>query len=171
MEPLGSRQRAILVVDDDEVTRSLLCRWLEELGLSGIAKQNGYAGLSRLASAQEHGRIQGVLLDLQMRHFGGMAVLRELRRQHPSLPVIVMAESRKVEKVWQAMSMGAREFLLKPFDHKVFRQKCSTVFLDRGNADRPYGREDGGRRPDAATAAASPRLSGTPRRSRLPSSL
>jgi DNA-binding NtrC family response regulator len=135
MEPSVSRQRTILVVDDDDATRELLCRWLEELGLTGVAKDNGYSGLSRLALQKERGQIHGVLLDLQMRHFGGMAVLRELRQQHPALPVIVMVGTSKVDKVWEAMSMGARELLLKPFDHKVFRQKCSTVFLNRGNSD------------------------------------
>ncbi len=99
--------------------------------MTAVATDNGHSGLSRLATQKERGQIDGVLLDLQLRHFGGMAVLREMRQRHPALPVIVMAGSSKVDKVWEAMGIGAREFLLKPFDHKVFCQKCSTVFVDR----------------------------------------
>jgi two-component system nitrogen regulation response regulator GlnG len=118
-------------VDDEDAARELLCRWLKELGMTAVATDNGHSGLSRLATQKERGQIDGVLLDLQLRHFGGMAVLREMRQRHPALPVIVMAGSSKVDKVWEAMGIGAREFLLKPFDHKVFCQKCSTVFVDR----------------------------------------
>jgi DNA-binding NtrC family response regulator len=59
-----------------------------------------------------------------------MAVLQELSERFPTVPVIVMADSVHVAKLRQAMKLGAKEYLVKPFDTELVRRKCMTVFLN-----------------------------------------
>lgn len=117
------------MIDDDQNTRTLLCQWLEELGLSGEAENNGHSGLSRLTLQKQRGQIDGIVLDLHMPMYGGIPTLKELRERHQSLPVIVTAEEPYIDEAWMAMRMGAKAFVLKPVNRQDFRQTCSSIFL------------------------------------------
>ena len=57
-----------------------------------------------------------ILLDQIMPGMTGMDVLRELRRRNEVMPVIMVTASGAVPSVVEAMRLGAREYVLKPFD-------------------------------------------------------
>ena len=81
-------EETILVVDDDAVSRHVLCQTLTDAGLSNVACESGTDALAYLA---EHVP-QVVLLDLVMPAPDGYAILRHVR-QTPGLaevPVVVL---------------------------------------------------------------------------------
>lgn len=129
METLPSRRR-ILVIDHNDDVREILCDHLSAIGFDASAEADGASGLSRLASDQAIRPFHGVLVELEMPALGGLAVLRELRERFPSVPVIVMSDALHVTKLRQAMTAGAKEYLVKPFDSGLLRHKCMNVFLD-----------------------------------------
>lgn len=127
MDRPGARPR-ILVIDDNDDIRGALCNRLSAIGFEVAAENNGVSGLSRLAHDWETAPFHGLLVELQMPVLGGMAVLQEMRERFPSVPVIVMSDAKHIAKLRQAMQLGAKEYLVKPFDPELVRRKCLHVF-------------------------------------------
>lgn len=123
-------RRRILVIDHDDDVRAFLCDRLSALGFEVAAENNGISGLSRVADGRDAAPFHGVLVELQMPVLDGLSVLREIHARFPTIPVVVMADSIHVGKLRQAMTAGAKEYLVKPFDPELFRRKCVNVFLD-----------------------------------------
>jgi len=121
-------QRRILVIDHDDDFRMALCDRLRAMGFDATGEDSGISALARLARETPHVPFVGVLLELDMPALGGMAVLQELRDRYPSIPVIAMSHSTLIDRLRQAIRLGAREYLVKPLDTELFRSKCFFVF-------------------------------------------
>ena len=100
-----------LIVDDDEVIRSLLLMTLPEEGFDLVEAQDGDQALQLT-----EGRAPAlVLLDWKMPGFSGAEVLPELKRRHPDTPVIVLTADPGLQLRQTAESLGADVFMTKPF--------------------------------------------------------
>jgi DNA-binding response OmpR family regulator len=101
----------VLIVDDDEVIRSLLRMTLPDEGFDLVEAQDGDQALQLT-----DGRAPAlVLLDWKMPGFSGAEVLPELKRRHPDCPVIVLTAEPQPELKRLAESLGADVFMTKPF--------------------------------------------------------
>ena len=127
-------QRRILVIDHDNDIRLAVCDRLRSIGFDATGEDGGISGLARLAREAPQRPFSGVLLELDMPMLGGMAVLQELRDRYPSMPVIAMSHSMQIDRLRQAVRLGAREYLVKPFDTELFRTKCRFVFDGKQDA-------------------------------------
>lgn len=122
--------RRILVVDANEDARGALCDRLSALGFEVAAESNGISGLARMTYEVGIAPFTGMMVELQMPMLGGMAVLQEMCERFPAVPVIVMSDALHLAKLRQAMKLGAKEYLVKPFDTELIRRKCLNIFLD-----------------------------------------
>jgi two-component system nitrogen regulation response regulator NtrX len=113
---------ATLVIDDDDVVRKSCVELLEARGHKTFSAASVGEGL-RLFS--EH-RPAAVLLDLRLPDGTGIDVLRELQRQAPGTPVVVISGHGSVAEAVEAMRVGATDFLEKP----VSRDRLFQI-LDR----------------------------------------
>jgi two-component system response regulator AtoC len=102
----------VLVIDDDEDSRTSLASFLSAAGYRVRAAPGGADGLAQLAE----GGADAVLLDLVMPDLDGFEVLRRIRSQDPRLPVVVLSGLSQAEDVVRAMKLGASDYLPKPFD-------------------------------------------------------
>ena len=103
--------RKILVVDDKIPTISLLKRTLEKNGYEVYTATRGREALEIVAQQ----RIDLVLLDLKLPDIGGIQVCQAMRKEHPSLPIIIISvKSDERDKV-QALNMCADDYVSKPF--------------------------------------------------------
>lgn len=110
----------ILCIEDDAETRVLLKRALEVQGMQVDAVWEGEKGLA----AAKSGRFDCVLLDIMMPGLDGFGVLAELR-QDPltrDVPVVVVTARADAESRERAMSLGANEYIVKPFSFENLRQ-------------------------------------------------
>jgi len=104
----------VLVVDDAVVIRRLVGDLIEadpELELVGVAA-NGRIALQRITQL----RPDVVTLDVEMPELDGIATLRELRRDHPTLPVIMFSTltERGASATLDALALGASDYVTKP---------------------------------------------------------
>jgi putative two-component system response regulator len=106
----------ILVVDDEPANVLLLRRMLVNAGYKNIL--TACNGREAVELCQEKAPAL-VLLDLMMPERDGFGVLEDLStlREEFYLPVIVLTADSNPETKRRALSAGARDFLLKPFDH------------------------------------------------------
>ncbi len=127
-EPIPKR---ILVVDDDDDIRIALRDRLVSMGFDVLTENNGHSALSRIALEAPRSPIQGVLLDLQMPVFDGIAVLRELHECHREIPVIVMSASGDRAQLHEALQLGACSYLVKPFDNQRAWEQVNKLFQNQ----------------------------------------
>ncbi len=102
----------IAVIDDDEILNHFLKSALCERGYEVIA---GYSGKEavEIVNGENPGLI---LLDNKLPDRSGLDILKELRRSHPKLPVIIMTAFGTTETAIEAMKHGAFDYILKPFE-------------------------------------------------------
>ncbi len=104
----------ILVVDDEPMILELLVTRLELAGYQTFSARDGHEALKRLADTQPH----AMILDVNMPRLDGFGVLRHLQasaRGFP-LPVMVLTARYQATDVQEAIRLGARDFLAKPFN-------------------------------------------------------
>ncbi len=111
-ERASGAARKILIVDDDPDIRQLLLDRLSAAGYQPSAVIDGSEALQVLSAE----RFGGVILDVGIGAIDGLAVLKQLRHWQPHLPVIMITASGSKESAVCAMGMGARAYLLKPFE-------------------------------------------------------
>ncbi len=99
------------------------------MGLDAVGEDSGVSGLVRIAHESNGTPFTGVMLELDMPVLGGMAVLQELRDRYPAMPVITMSQSILIDRLRQAVKLGATEYLVKPFDSQLFRKKSLRAFV------------------------------------------
>lgn len=105
------KQFRVLVVDDEERILNFLSYKLKASGFSVLTANNGEAGLEQ-AQAQEPDL---VVLDIVMPGLDGFETLKQLR-SFSSVPVIILsAKESSIDKI-KGLSLGADDYLPKPFD-------------------------------------------------------
>ena len=104
-------RRQILIIDDEQAVHDTLGRCLHELGFVAHSAFDGRQGLKAL---QEHPGIHIVLTDVRIPGMDGLAVLREIKRKHPAIQVILMTAFSNKNMAIQALRAGADEYLEKP---------------------------------------------------------
>jgi DNA-binding NtrC family response regulator len=132
-------RRRVLVVDDNELMVSMLGRMFEnEFEIAGCG--SGAQALVTLAA----GKVPDiVLVEMVLPDTEGADLVREIRRLHPFLPVILLAGYHDEESISRARQNGAAGLLYKPIHSEEFRK---TVLDTAGpvpptaNHEPPQGR-------------------------------
>jgi DNA-binding response OmpR family regulator len=104
--------KRILLVDDDPDILSTLQDYLEIHGHAVDTAENGREALTKLGQAG----YDAVVTDCIMPELDGLGVLRHVRKNRPSLPVVMMTGESSGQRVVQMfVALGAQACLFKPF--------------------------------------------------------
>lgn len=112
-----------MLVDDSEPVREVFGRMLTHLGHVVVQAADGAEALA----AYQANRPDGVFLDLSMPGLSGLDVLRELVGSDPDARVAVLTSRRDVESVQTALSLGARDYVVKPSTLSRLREACERL--------------------------------------------
>jgi signal transduction histidine kinase/ActR/RegA family two-component response regulator len=112
-EPPAGNGELILVVDDEEPLRRVTRGMLEAFGYRVVTASDGAEACA--IYRQKRHEISAVLTDMMMPVMDGAAVIAELRRLNPLLPIIASSGLAEAGKEEQARSLGAQKFLSKPY--------------------------------------------------------
>ena len=100
----------ILVVDDEPQIVKLVAGLLQDEGFEVVTAGDGETAV-KLAAAEAPDL---VLLDIALPGKDGLEVLKELKGQHPTLPVVMVSAFGSVENAVKATRLGAYDFIEKP---------------------------------------------------------
>lgn len=106
----------ILIVDDQEPNVQLLVRILEH---HGFVHLHGITDPREAVARFEEVNPDLVMLDLRMPHIDGLTLFKLLRERIPAgayLPVLILTADSSDESKREALALGAKDFLTKPFD-------------------------------------------------------
>ncbi|WP_026379082.1 response regulator [Afifella pfennigii] len=114
-----------LVVDDSSVVRKVARRMLEDLSIEVREAENGAAAMDRCAEAMP----DAILLDWNMPVASGPDFLRALRqREDGAAPrVIFCTTENDLDHIAAALEGGADEYIMKPYDAEILREKLEAV--------------------------------------------
>ncbi|AUG51966.1 MULTISPECIES: response regulator [Thalassospira] len=119
--------KSCLVVDDSKVIRMVARRILEELGFEVVEAEDGMEALEKCLSDMP----DAVLLDWNMPVKSGIEFLRDLRAAPGGdEPVVVFCTTENdLEHIQEAITAGANEYIMKPFDSEIIQAKFEQVGL------------------------------------------
>ena len=102
----------VMLVDDDETTRTLLRMTLPQDGFDIVEAGDGEDALERLGDGAVPDLI---VLDWKMPARSGAEVLATVKERHPDLAVVVLTAEKNAASRERAHELGADAFLTKPF--------------------------------------------------------
>jgi two-component system chemotaxis response regulator CheY len=120
-----------LVVDDSRTVRIIVGNILRELGIEVLEAGNGREALEQIERDPE---VDLMLLDWNMPEMNGFELLRAVRAQRAfdGLRILMVTSESQSDQVVKALSAGANEYLMKPFNKDVLVAKLHLmdVFLE-----------------------------------------
>ena len=109
-EPLNNENRTVLVVEDDETTRTPIAMYLQDEGYTVYEAESAEDGLSIIQDKAP----DTVISDIRFKGMNGLDLLSRIKDFNPDLPVILMTAYGTVEDAVHAMRIGAETYLTKP---------------------------------------------------------
>lgn len=120
----------VLVADDMPIVRKLCASILRGAGHFVLEAENGALALEALAAE----KIDALMLDLRMPEMDGVAVLKQLATMQTRLFVVIITAGTDAE-IREAISLGARTVVLKPFSREHILGSLSRVVSHRHAAE------------------------------------
>jgi len=123
---MESAKYTILVVDDQELMRYLVVSYLSKLGHSCLTAVDGEDALDKI----KRNKIDAVITDIKLPNMDGITLIGEISKQYPGLPIMVMTAFDEEYSEGEVISVGAREFLRKPFTLDEFAVRLNKMIND-----------------------------------------
>jgi ATP-dependent Lon protease len=129
------RNFRLLVVDDEEITRTNLQHILEKEGYQVVSTANGAEALQQMEKAP----FDVVLSDLLMLEVGGMVLLQKVKDRYPQTEVVIITGYATVPSAVEALQKGAYHYLTKPLKIDEVRSTVRQALEKKQKAHRPKG--------------------------------
>jgi two-component system, chemotaxis family, chemotaxis protein CheY len=114
----------ILIVDDSMMVRRILEKFATKLNLEIAGTAANGKDAVRMC---EELKPDLVSLDITMPEMDGIAALEKILAVHPSARVIIVSAVNSRDTIVQAMNLGARAYVVKPFDEVKLVQTFTDV--------------------------------------------
>lgn len=104
-------KRSLLVVDDEQVIRDAVVKYLDRLGYTVFEA----SGLEDSIEIVDNYDIQIALVDVKLGNFNGIELLRKIKERGSGIEVIMFSGYTEIDMVIEALRNGASDFVKKPF--------------------------------------------------------
>jgi len=119
------KKMRVLIADDIQETRRstrLMLAMISDVEVVAIASN----GLQAVNMAREH-RPDIVVLDINMPEMDGLSAFKQITQIHPDTGCIIISAEKESTTLREAMSMGIRDYLFKPFTVDELEQAVEQV--------------------------------------------
>src|ERR1700679_2931373 len=118
----------ILVVDDEEAIREIVCAIL---AAAGYSCQQAGSGMEALGVLNSNETFELMLSDLMMADLDGIGLLERTKEKYPDMPVVMVTAVHDISVALQALRNGAYDYLLKPFEREQLLATVSRALENR----------------------------------------
>lgn len=113
----------LLLIDDDVELSELLSSWLQQEGFLVTACHDGRSARQQLSQQAP----DAVVLDVMLPDGSGLELLKQLRSEHPELPVLMLsARGEPLDRIL-GLELGADDYLAKPCDPRELTARLRAV--------------------------------------------
>lgn len=113
----------LLLIDDDQELCELLASWLSQEGFQVRACHTGISARQALAENAP----AAVVLDVMLPDGSGLELLKQLRQDHPELPVLMLSGRGEPLDRILGLELGADDYLAKPCDPRELTARLRAV--------------------------------------------
>jgi len=127
----GPSSGRVLVLDDDDQVRQMLCTAIQVAGFDCLEAASAYEAYRRLATGRPP---EAMIIDLQETETQGLEVLRYIRAHSDLLdmPIVFLAAQTNTDLHWRALTCGADWFFSTPLSlRELLSRVASLVGLGR----------------------------------------
>lgn len=128
---MSSGQNTVLVVDDDRAIRVSLKLVLSQFGFSIVEASRGQDALQ----LSRYATLDAALLDINLPGMSGIELCRSLRKQSPSLPILMLSVHGAEDRIVEALESGADDYVRKPFHMRELVARLRRVLRRRSEAE------------------------------------
>lgn len=127
--PLEARRRRIFIAEDDRNLLELLTTRLTLAGYETVFGRDGWEALDGIHSTHP----AAIILDVNMPRLDGFGVLRHLRKSPSvaSIPVMMLTARNAPGDIKEALALGARDYLAKPFNDAMLLARVARLLRPR----------------------------------------
>jgi len=131
MDGKNLRGLSILVVDDDDDMRQLICTMIRRMNANILVVEahSGEAALERISAALEPFGI--VICDWEMPRMSGVDLFRLVHARDPKLPFLMLTGRTDLDSVVAAKKAGITGYLIKPVSPLQLQAKVAVLLRDR----------------------------------------
>ncbi|WP_027893339.1 response regulator transcription factor [Calidithermus chliarophilus] len=119
----------VLIVDDDPAIQQILRAYLSHEGYGLLEAGDGQEALDKASQADL------VVLDLMLPKRSGWEVAQILRRQFPSLPILMLTARNEEQERVQGLDLGADDYVTKPFSPREVVARVRALLRRSGLKD------------------------------------
>jgi two-component system, OmpR family, response regulator CpxR len=141
----------LLLIDDDRELCELLSSWLAQEGFRVTACHDGQSARKALAETNP----AAVVLDVMLPDGSGLELLKQMRGDHPDLPVVMLSARGEPFDRILGLELGADDYLAKPCDPRELTARLRAVLRRAQPAPSGSGLELGDIRYSAVRGIAS----------------
>jgi DNA-binding response OmpR family regulator len=130
MVKVMEKDKAILVIEDDVVTREMIKKTLVEYGYEVSTAFDGIDAVLRLTKRN----FDLILCDIFMPNLSGFQLLEFLKRNGLGIPVILVTASDNTEDEVRGLMLGAEDYIRKPINKNTLLLRVGKILnnsLDR----------------------------------------
>lgn len=122
----------ILVVDDSRIMRGVIKGLFNDLDLGRCSYVEAEDGEEAFKAIQTH-TVDLVFLDWNMPKMLGIDFLKQIRSipKFKSVPIIMVTSEVSKANVIEALKNGASDYIIKPIDNKIFKEKVAKALKIR----------------------------------------
>lgn len=133
-ETLMNKKPSLLIVEDEAAIRTGLVDVFVFHGFEVAVAEEGETGLHKALS----GRFDLILLDVMLPKLDGFEICRRVREQDKEQPIIMLTAKSADEEIIQGLSLGADDYVAKPFSVTQLVLRVQAVLRRSGHfQDRP----------------------------------
>ena len=131
-------KKKVLVVDDENKMRKLLCDYLQANNYDVIEAKDGEEALSKFYNDKD---IAIILLDVMMPKIDGWETLETIRKDS-NVPIIMLTAKGEEEDELHGFKSGADDYIQKPFSPQILMARIKSI-LNRNDAANQEIESDG----------------------------
>lgn len=124
----------VLVVDDEVRMRKLIKDFLVKNNYNILEAEDGEKALS--VYKENKSKINLILLDVMMPKLDGWSVLRQIRQENKTLPIVMLTARSEEQDELFGFELGVDEYISKPFSPKILVARVEAI-LKRTVAEKP----------------------------------
>jgi DNA-binding response OmpR family regulator len=135
---MDEKKTKILIVEDEEILLTALSEELKQEGFEAVGAKDGQEGVEKAASEKP----DLILLDLVMPRLDGIGALKQMKEneQTRDIPVVILTNLSDYDKVSDALSLGAMDYLVKAnYRLEELVSKIKTVMERKKSGRLPTG--------------------------------
>jgi DNA-binding NtrC family response regulator len=124
---MGLGSFKVLLVDDEAEFLDTLVKRIKKRDVNVTGVESGEKALAFLGEQA----VDVVVLDVRMPGMDGIETLRELKKRHPLVEVIMLTGHASLEVAIEGMELGAFDYLMKPIDIDELLYKLEDAYKKR----------------------------------------